>query len=144
MGPGSTLLRPEDVEERWLGVWRGGALAGGEDARWMGAAGVVRLVLRFVLLVEMAQAYHFEAEGEPSKRGLALQLRLQMGFDAAGCWVAAAVHLMLQLELTVKSSQEQHCEAELWREQPRQRPLAMVLHRQKETDASVCWLEGHL
>ncbi len=91
----------------------------------------------------MAQAYHFEAEGEPSKRGLALQLRLQMGFDAAGCWVAAAVHLMLQLELTVKSSQEQHCEAELWREQPRQRPLAMVLHRQKETDASVCWLEGH-
>jgi hypothetical protein len=82
-------------------------------------------------------------EGELRGRGLALRLRLQMGFDAAGCWVAAAVHLMLQLELTVKSSQEQHCEAELWREQPRQRPLAMVLHRQKETDASVCWLEGH-
>jgi len=40
MGPGGTLLRPEEVEERWLGVWRGGALAGGEDARWMGAAGV--------------------------------------------------------------------------------------------------------
>ena len=40
MGPGGTLLTPEEVEERWLGVWRGGALAGGEDARWMGAAGV--------------------------------------------------------------------------------------------------------
>jgi len=33
---------------------------------------VVQPVLRFVLLVEMAQTYHFEAEGEPSKRGLAL------------------------------------------------------------------------
>ncbi len=110
----------------------------------VGLAVVVHPVLRSVLLVEMAQTYHFEAEGEPSKRGLALQLRLQMGFDAAGCWVAAAVHLMLQLELTVKSSQEQHCEAKLWREQPRQRSLAMVLHRQKETDASDCWLEGCL
>jgi len=73
---------------RWLVV---GMLVGLVLPGWrlwvQGLAGVLHPVLRFVLLVDLVQEDHFEAGGEPSRRGLALQLRLQMELDVAGRWV---------------------------------------------------------
>lgn len=115
-------------------VLRGWVLRGWWMSR-LGTAGVAHPVLRFVLVVEVVQDYHFEVEGERSRRDLAVPLRLGMGLDAGGRWVAAAVRLMLWLGLVVETARKHRSEAE---GEPSKRNLALELRCLEETDAAGC------